>query len=76
MGELPRDVRYDVGVVVLDKPVSLATYGALPKAGLVDILKKGQRLTVVGYGVSGFEIGGNHPPAAAGLYGRTLQGHG
>jgi hypothetical protein len=63
VGELPRDIRYDVGVVVLDKPVSRATYGALPaEAGLVDTLKKGQRLTVVGYGASGFEIGGGLPP--------------
>jgi len=32
----PRYDRYDVGVVVLDRPVRMATYGALPKAGLVD----------------------------------------
>jgi hypothetical protein len=42
--------RYDVGVVVLDEPVRMATYGALPDAGLVDTLEKGQRLTAVGYG--------------------------
>jgi Trypsin len=59
---LPRDVRYDVGVAVLDKPVSMATYGALPKAGLVGTLKEGQRLTVVGYGVSGYKIGGQPSP--------------
>jgi hypothetical protein len=60
---LPRDIRYDVGVAVLDEPVSMATYGALPaEAGLVDTLKEGQRLTVVGYGVSGFDIGGEPPP--------------
>ena len=62
VGELPRDVRYDVGVVVLDKPVSLATYGALPKAGLVDTLKEGQRLTTVGYGATGYELDGEPPP--------------
>jgi hypothetical protein len=63
VGGLPRDIRYDVGVVVLEEPVSMATYGALPaEAGLVDTLKEGQRLTVVGYGVSGFEIGGGLPP--------------
>jgi secreted trypsin-like serine protease len=50
--------QYDVGVAVLEEPVRMATYGALPaKAGLVDTLKEGQRLTVVGYGVSGFDIG-------------------
>jgi len=42
--------RYDVGVVVLEEPVRMATYGALPTAGLVDTLQKGQRLTTVGYG--------------------------
>ena len=42
--------RYDVGVVVLNKPVRMATYGALPDAGLVDTLEWGQRFTTVGYG--------------------------
>src|SRR3712207_6416606 len=55
--------RYDVGVVVLQEPVTMATYGALPEAGLVDTLKEGQRLTVVGYGVTGFARGdGPLPP--------------
>jgi hypothetical protein len=43
-------------VVVLDKPISRAMYGALPDAGLVDTLKEGQRLTTVGYGANGFDI--------------------
>ena len=47
----------DVGVVVLEKPVRMATYGALPDSGLVDTLKEGQRLTTVGYGARGFERG-------------------
>ena len=69
VGSLPRDVRYDVGVAVLDEPVSMATYGALPAvAGLVDTLKEGQRLTVVGYGVSGYEIGGEPPPRLQPLF--------
>ncbi len=55
VGTLPRDdFRYDVGVVVLNKPVRMATYGALPEVGLVDTLKEGQRLTAVGYGATGF----------------------
>ena len=29
----------------------MARYGALPDAGLVDTLQKGQRLTSVGYGL-------------------------
>ena len=45
--------RYDAGVVVLNEPVRMSTYGALPEAGLVDTLKEGQRLTTVGYGATG-----------------------
>jgi hypothetical protein len=51
----------DVGVVVLDEPVSMATYGALPDAGLVDTLKKRTLLSAVGYGVRNFEVGGGPP---------------
>jgi hypothetical protein len=54
--------RYDVGVVILKDPVRMATYGALPEAGLVDTLKEGQRLTAVGYGATGYEIDGEPPP--------------
>src|SRR5918998_5285729 len=43
----------DVGVVVLDEPVRMATYGVLPEAGVFDTLDEGQRLTIVGYGVRG-----------------------
>jgi hypothetical protein len=46
----------NVGVAVLDKPVSMATYGALPEAGLVDTLEEDQRLTTLGYGANGFDI--------------------
>jgi len=56
VGTLTRDIRYDVGVVVLDEPVRMATYGALPEAGLIDTLKEGQRLTTVGYGARGFDL--------------------
>jgi hypothetical protein len=51
----------DTGVVVLEKPVRMASYGVLPEAGLVDTLEEGQRLTAVGYGVTGYEIGGESP---------------
>jgi hypothetical protein len=54
--------RYDAGVVVLKEPVRMATYGALPDAGLVDTLKEGQRLTTVGYGANGYELAGEPPP--------------
>ncbi len=53
-----RFITYDVGVVVLDEPVRMNTYGELPPSGLVDTLEKGQRLTVVGYGASNFDVGG------------------
>jgi hypothetical protein len=48
--------RRDVGVVVLDQPVGLGTYGVLPELGFLDKLatqrgKQVQTFTVVGYGV-------------------------
>jgi secreted trypsin-like serine protease len=49
-------------VVVLKKSVRKATYGALPEAGLVDTLKEGKRLTTVGYGATGYVIGGGLRP--------------
>src|SRR5215216_1294955 len=61
VGTLPRDVRYDVGVAILEEPVRMATYGTLPNAGLVDTLKEGQRFTTVGYGATGYEIDGGPP---------------
>ena len=39
----------------------MATYGTLPEAGLVDTLKVGQRLTTVGYGARGFDLGSEPP---------------
>lgn len=45
---------YDLGVVVLDKPVRMSEYGALPELGVLDGIqgndKKGA-LTAVGYGL-------------------------
>lgn len=48
----------DVGVVVLDEPVSMETYGVLPELGFLDALaaqpgQEGQTFTVVGYGLEG-----------------------
>jgi V8-like Glu-specific endopeptidase len=40
----------DVGVVVLERPVTNVGYGRLPAAGLVNTLGVGQPLTAVGYG--------------------------
>lgn len=58
---LPGFDALDVGVVILDAPVDMATYGHLPKAGVVDTLPKGSPLTTVGYGVRGFKRGGGKP---------------
>jgi hypothetical protein len=59
---LPEFDAYDVGVVVLNRPVSTSKgYGRLPRAGLVERLERGQRLSAVGYGASGFEVGGGQP---------------
>jgi hypothetical protein len=49
-------------VVVLDEPVRMGPYGALPEARLVDSLDEGQCLTAVGYGSTGYEIDGEPPP--------------
>jgi secreted trypsin-like serine protease len=49
---------YDVGVVVLDEPVEMETYGRLPNANRVNTLPKRSPLTVVGYGASDFATGG------------------
>jgi secreted trypsin-like serine protease len=44
----------DVGIVLLDAPVALATYGELPQVGLLDGAK-GVTLTAVGYGLQAFK---------------------
>jgi hypothetical protein len=49
---------FDVGVVTLDAPMQVATYGALPDPGLLDGLvarpgPRQRRFTVVGYGMQG-----------------------
>lgn len=63
--------RYDVGVIVLDRPVRMATYGVLPDAGLVDTLNEGQSLTVVGYGVRGSAPAGDRYRATVRLLNTT-----
>jgi Trypsin len=68
LGAPNRTIRYDVGVAVLDRPVRMATYGALPDGGLVDTLKEGQRLTTVGYGATGFDIDSDPPPQPQPVY--------
>jgi hypothetical protein len=58
---LPEFDAYDVGVVVLDQPVTDVGYAQLPRQGLVDTLNQGQLLTTVGYGGTGFDRGGGPP---------------
>ena len=42
---------HDVAVFILDKPVKMAAYGQLPKAGQLDaVAKQSVRFTAVGYG--------------------------
>ena len=46
---------FDVGVLVLAKPVALATYGELPPLGFLETIRKAadNQFTVVGYGLQG-----------------------
>ena len=56
---LPGAAAQDVGVVVLDEPVSLDTYGSLPEADVDDALSAvDQSVTIVGYGVQEITRGG------------------
>jgi len=48
---LPAFSYRDVGVVVLDEPVNVGGFAALPSAGLVDTLKSKTGIDFVGYGV-------------------------
>jgi len=53
----------DVGVVVLDEPIIMDEYAALPAAGLVDTLKNKTPVDFVGYGVQyQAQIPGNQLP--------------
>lgn len=52
---------HDVAVVVLDDPVTLPEYAALPTEGLVDELPMMADVTLVGYGVRWQERGGGPP---------------
>jgi hypothetical protein len=56
----------DVGVVVLDQPVTMGAYGQLPRVGIVEGFETGQTLTLVGYGRRDFEVGGG-PPRPTGI---------
>jgi len=47
---------FDVGVVVLQKRVTMSSYGALPTEGFLETVRgaSANRFTVVGYGMQGF----------------------
>jgi hypothetical protein len=60
---LPAFSYRDVGIVVLDEPVTMGRYAALPNAGLVDTLKNKSDIDFVGYGVQyQAQIPGNQLP--------------
>jgi hypothetical protein len=60
---LPAFSYRDVGIVVLDEPVYMDEYAALPEAGLVDTLKNKTSVDLVGYGVQyQAQIPGNELP--------------
>ncbi len=48
---LPEFAHGDVGIVVLNEPVDVGGFAALPTAGLVDTLKNKTSIDFVGYGV-------------------------
>jgi hypothetical protein len=48
---LPAFSYRDIGIVVLDEPVDVGVFGALPEAGLVDTLPNKTPVDFVGYGV-------------------------
>lgn len=58
---LPQSQHFDVGVIVLDQPVTNLGFGELPEPGVVNTLEKGQRLTLVGYGLNDWLVGGGPP---------------
>jgi hypothetical protein len=60
---LPAFSYRDVGVVVLDEPVDVGGFAALPSAGLVDTLRNKTDIDFVGYGVQyQDQIPGNQLP--------------
>ncbi len=58
---LPKFDTHDVAVIALDSEVNPGGLAALPSVGLVDTLKMGTPVDLVGYGVQGFVRGGGKP---------------
>jgi trypsin len=57
---VPASVGHDVGVVVLDDPVELARYAALPSRGELTA-HRSAAVSLVGYGADGWITGGGRP---------------
>jgi secreted trypsin-like serine protease len=61
--QLKNWISHDVGIIILEEPVSIARYGELPEEGLVDTLKMKTDVDQVGYGVQEmFHVPGTGPP--------------
>jgi hypothetical protein len=58
---LPHSLGSDVGVVVLDEPVDLPRYAALPSLGALDTMPSAP-LSLVGYGADGWHLGESAVP--------------
>jgi len=70
---LPGFAFRDVGVVVLDEPVLMDEYAALPGAGMVDTLRNKTDIDYVGYGVmEQFHVPGEGAPFWIGLRNRMF----
>lgn len=52
---------HDIGVITLDSPAGLAEFAQLPGQGLVDTLRMGMPVDIVGYGVQQRLVGGGPP---------------
>lgn len=58
--------RNDLAVVVLDEPIVVKRYAELPEPGTLAGLSSSPRVTLVGYGVSGWSDGSTMTPKGAG----------
>jgi hypothetical protein len=59
---LPQFDSFDVGVIILSKPIVLAEYAQLPDANFVDGLDMKTAVDLVGYGVTSQNKGNGIPP--------------
>jgi len=57
--------RYDLGVVVLDTPIVMPQYGALPQQDVLDSLSKRRGLQETGFTAVGYGMQASFPDAAS-----------